>query len=58
MTVMGNSTCCGIPAAAWSISRGTLMNFWRFWNDLSVLNKFGLAFVTVVIVLTLILVLT
>jgi len=34
------------------------MNFWRFWNDLSVWNKFGLAFVTVVIVLTLILVLT
>ena len=34
------------------------MNFWSFWGDLSLWNKFGLVFVAAVLVVTLILVLT
>ena len=30
------------------------MNFWRFWNDLSPWNKFGLAFIAAVVLLLLI----
>jgi len=34
------------------------MKFWQFWGDLSIWNKFGLAFIAAVVIVTLTLVLT